>query len=277
MKIFGSKWTLAKIVIVSAFYTFTPFTSVQAAFIPSDISISAETTFDAGNSFGAGVGEFSLISGATTITNTYSGGTAVGSNPLSGALLNTGEGIGFTGDVSVVDEEFLIGFDSLISLENTSASVIYDIIFKLVFSNSVSASGLDAYADSEFVVFLGDPQEFFSDITSDTAFGNEVAGVRVDPRVNGGTLTESSTVFFNYVLNPSDNFDLSLFWTLYGGDFASGSSQASFSQFLSVESVIARSVPPVPSVPAPNGLSIFILALAGLVARRFSKSRKYSN
>jgi len=277
MKTFSTKLRLEKFAACTAIIMLIPFTAVQAAVISADISISAETMFDNANSFGDTSGEFSLISGAATTTNSYTGSTAVGTNPFSGTLLNTGDGIGFTGVVSVTDEAFIIGFDSVINLQNTSASMTYDIIFKLVFSNTVNSFGLDAYADSEFVVFEGDPQEFFSDIKSDTVNGNEVAGVLVDPAASGGTLSESSTELFNYVLNPLDTFDLSLFWTLEGGDFDTGSSEASFSQFLSIDSVIARSVPPVPSVPGPNSLSIFVLALAGLVAKQISKSRKYSN
>jgi hypothetical protein len=247
--------------------------SVQAAVIPIDIDVQAQTTFDEGYGDGVSSGNFSLKNGGTTTTNTYAGATVTGTNPLTNSLVNTNDGIGFTGSANTTDDIFNVFFDSEINVTNNSVSDIYDIVFKLVFSNMVNASGDDAFADSEFILNANGSEIFFTDLKSDSLNGNEVAGEGGDPNPYFGSLLEADTLFFNFALNPSDLLTLSLSWQLDGGDFEGGESAFEFSQFLSIESVTLRGGQVPPSVPAPGTFSLFVIALVGLVARNARKNK----
>ncbi|KXI29607.1 hypothetical protein [Paraglaciecola hydrolytica] len=265
------KWKTLTLTTLSALCSLCFLSSVQAAIIPVDINIQATNTFDEGYGDGVSSGDFSLITGGATITSTYAGATVTGTNPLTNNLVNTDDGIGFTGSALTTDDTFNVGFDSTIDVANNSVSDIYDIVFKLVFSNMVSANGIDAYADSEFTLFANGAELFFTDLVSDTVNGNEIDGV-ADGNF-GGSLFAADTLFFNFALNPTDLLTLDLSWTLEGGDFDGGESAFDFSQFLSIESVTLRGGQVPPSVPAPGSLSLFVIALFGLVARNVRKNK----
>tara|TARA_R110000868_G_scaffold398138_1_gene671134 strand:+ start:202 stop:1020 length:819 start_codon:yes stop_codon:yes gene_type:complete len=272
MKTLNPKWKMLKITALTTLCSLCFLSSVQAAVIPVNINIQATNTFDEGYGDGVSSGDFSLITGGATTTSTYSGATVTGTNPLTNNLVNTGDGIGFTGSATATDDIFNVGFDSTIDVANNSVSDIYDIVFKLVFSNMVNASGADAYADSEFTLFANGAEIFFTDLLSDSLNGNEVAGDG-GPAPYFGSLLEADTLFFNFALNPSDLLTLDLSWTLDGGDFDGGESAFEFSQFLSIESVTLRGGQVPPSVPAPGSLSLFVIALVGLVARNARKNK----
>ncbi|NQZ24318.1 MAG: PEP-CTERM sorting domain-containing protein [Colwellia sp.] len=238
--------------------------SAYAGLITSDINIvDASITFDDVSSFGETAGDFSVIEGGTTTTSIFAGDTVTtGVNPLLGTLTETDDGIGFSGAADVSGDEYLIGFDSFLSVENSSLVDIYQVFFKLTFSNLVNATGDDAYADSEFVLMANGSEIFFSDLLSDSLYGNEIGGV-----LNGdfgGEMTESDTLLFDFILNPLDILDLELIWTLEGGEYDNGSSIASFSQFLSVDSVTLQQTAPPQSVPEPTTLLLFAIGILGL-------------
>jgi hypothetical protein len=275
MKIFNPKWKMIKITALATLCSLCFLSSVQAAVIPIDIDVQAQTTFDEGYGDGVSSGNFSLKNGGATTTSTYAGATVTGTNPLTNSLVNTNDGIGFTGSANTTDDFFNVGFDSTIDVTNNSVSDIYDIVFKLEFSNMVNASGGDAFADSEFFLLANGLEIFFTDLLSDSVNGNEVAGDG-GPAPYFGSLLETNTLFFNFALNPSDLLTLSLSWTLDGGvdnSFAAGQSDFNFSQFLSIESVTLRGGQVPPSVPAPGSLSLFVIALVGLVARNARKNK----
>lgn len=271
MKTLNPKWKMLKVTALATLCSLCFLSSVQAAVIPVDINIQATNTFDVGYGAGVSSGDFSLTSGGTTATSTYASATVTGTNPLTNSLVNTNDGIGFTGSALTTDDVFNVGFDSLVSVTNNAVSDIYDIVFKLVFSNMVNASGTDAYADSEFTLFANGSEIFFTDLLSDSVNGNTVGGVTNGNF--GGSESETDTLYFNFALNPSDLLTLDLSWTLEGGDFDGGESAFEFSQFLSIESVTLRGGQVPPSVPAPGSLSLFVIALVGLVARNARKNK----
>jgi hypothetical protein len=255
-----------KFVALTALLSFSVLNVAQASIISSDLTIDAKTASDMlpGD---ISSGDFSLIQSGVTSTSTYSDGVvAVGDDdPLGGSLFNTGDGIGFTGSANISDgETFFAGFDSFMTIENNS-SLVYDIILKLVFDNSVTANG-DAYAASEFFIDANGLEVFFSDLWADTE-GNLIDGVDTDPESFGGTLSESGTVFIPFVLNPADILELELFWTAKGQNFGIDGAAFSFSQFLSIDSAEARSTQPPVDVPEPNIALLFLLTFAGLVVR----------
>jgi hypothetical protein len=230
----------------------------HAVAFTSDISISGSTAFDDGFSFGSTSGDFSVVSGGSTTTSTYAGSTATGDNPLAGTLTDLNDGFGFTGMASATDDEFAIGFDTTVNVQNNSLSDVYEVIFSFDYSNWVNSSGDDAFADSELTLDANGIEIAFSDLLSDSFYGNEVAGIATGD--SGGALSDSNELFFNFILNPSDILDLDMIWTLEGGDFATGLAEADLSAFLSVVSVQAQGVP----VPAPLP-GTFLLVGLGLV------------
>jgi len=84
----------------------------------------------------------------------------------------------------------------------------------------VNADGGDAYSDSELTLHHKLPGDidfseiFFSQLISDTSFGDVVGGV---PGLFGESLTESGSQLFNYMLAPGEQVDLIMSWTLFGG------------------------------------------------------------
>lgn len=202
------------------------------------VVITATTTFDDGTStgfsFGPTNGTFNVVSGGATTTSTYSDFAVTGDNPLTGPLTDNNDGSGFTGTAGATGEEFAIGFDTVISALNDT-STTQTVVFKLDYSNMVNADGGDAFADSELTLNDDNGEIFFSDLKSDTLFGDEVSGVLTGQF--GAMLMDSDILFFSYMLNPSEAVNLTMSWTLEGGDFdggAGGLAEANLSANLTI-------------------------------------------
>ena len=236
-----------------------------------NVVITGSNAFDDANSFN-GTGGFSMVSGGVTTASTYDDTSAVtGDNPLAGALTDIGDGFGFTGNASVTDDEFLIGFDAEINVINNS-SIDQTVTFRLNFNNTVNADDpagydpnvpandvTDAYAHSNLFLFddinIGDI--FFSDLASDTLNGDENGGDLIDPDSFGATLTESGDLLFSYIMSPSDEVNLFMSWTLEGGDYAGGLAEGDLTAFLSVDRV----------VPIPGSLWLMLSGMLLLLQR----------
>jgi len=253
-----------------AIFSFSP---AHALPISSDISISGETDFDGGFSFGGG-GTFSTIEGGITSMSTYTENIVSGTDPMTADLTETGDGFGFAGTASASTDgdEFGIGFDTSIGVSNTSGTDSYEVVFGLNFDNRVNADGTDAYADSELTLGIAGTEEFFSDLVSDILNGDEANGV---PLVSfGAILPESGAgLLFTLALNPGETIDMLLSWTLEGGNYAaSGLAEADLSAFLYVDSVTNTTQlppPPPPSgVPEAGSLFLFSAGFLGLLLKR---------
>jgi len=263
---------------------------VNATVIDPDISIDWETIFDDGFSFGSTSGAIiNKEEGAATATTTFAGSTVTGVNPLEGAATNTGDGfrIEGSGKESGIGEEFAVGIDSHMDISNASASSTFEVVLKLVHSNTVDSKGVDAFADSEFTVDLDlEPsvagpisEMFFSDVVSDTMFGNEIGG---DPTgFFGGEVSVTGTDLFTFILAPLEAISLDFIWTVEGGvfedfvDFPEGDDGfASFDSFfdLSIVSVTDTATPPPSTVPIPGVLVLFGIGLFSLLG--FTRIRK---
>jgi len=242
---------------------------VNATPIGPNISISGGTSFDTGFSFGDTTGGMTnTVGGAATMTEVADDAvTNGGANPLNSSLTHTGDGYSFYGSGSAAGteanpDEFAMGFDNAFTVSNSSTTSAYDVVLKLVYSNSVDSSGDDAYAVSEFTVDQDGEENIFSYIVSDTVNGNEKENEKgVFPAGSfGGPVSDSRTEFISITLTASESIDFDLIWTLEGGNFADGGSAAFNSSFdLSVESVTTT------VVPIPGALILFGSGLFGLL------------
>ena len=257
--LWGSRMGSALTAIFCAFQL----SAAQAVPFSSDISVTGNTTFDTSASFG-GSGDFSLVSGGVTTTSTFTDSSVtVGANPLAGNLTDINDGVGFNGSASVTDDEFLIGFDTAMNVTNNSSD-IFRVTINLAFDNLVNADGTDAYADSELVLKVNGVEIFFSDLISDTVYGDKEGGVSTGGA--GEELSESGSFSSNFELNPADVLVFDLIWTMEGGDYSGGLANGELSAFLSVTSVEKA----IASAPLP---ATFLLLAMGIillsVQRRF--------
>jgi len=252
--------------------TFVSF-HASAALIPSDLEVTGNVSFGvdsvsaSGNASQTATLE-SVLGGSSSIT-TVSGLTVTGANPLGGLMLNTNDGVGadasISGSAGGSTEGFF--FDFLFSMTNTSLTDSFQIFFELVFTNSTSASGADAYADAEIILEDELNNElFFSDLTSDTLFGDEKNGSGLPTQ--GATLSDSGTFLFNFILaaNSSNSFTTEI--KLGAMDFdGSGSFSADTSAFIRVVGT-ENLTPPVNKVPAPPTLTVLILVMMYFAVRQ---------
>lgn len=192
---------------LAATMLFFHLSAAHAVAFDSDISITGSTTFDTTKSFG-GSGDFNLVSGGVT------------------------------------DDDFLIAFDTVMNVTNNSTDIFW-VTINLAYDKLVNADGADAYADSELVLQENGTEIFFSDLKSDTSFGDEIGAALTGGF--GDELTDSGTFVKVFELNPADVLTLDLIWTLEGGDYDAGLAEGDLSAFLSVASVDKMMVP----VPAP--------------------------
>lgn len=226
--------------------------------------ITSETTFDDGFSIGMTSGSFTDTSGGVFTSSAFSGSSA-GTNPLIGSWSLAGDGVTYDGVTTsnVSNDYFAIGIDTSIGIENTHATDIFQVVFEFMFNNQVEASGVDAFSDSEFTIFEGANEEYFTDLISDTANGNQggTGG-------SGGVVSESATVDFSYTLNPGETINLALALTIEGEDFAGGFVNADFDQSFKIKSLTNLSDSTPNDVPEPSTMLILISALALLIRRK---------
>ena len=252
----------------------------EAAPIDPDITITGDVTLDIGYT-----GAFDNASLSGTITRTVGGtitttnysdpgtGVVVGTNPIGGDLTDTGDGFGATGVARATasaasDGEFQVGIDIVMSITNNSALDVFQVTILTTFANSVDASGADAYTDSEFTLdrrlsTVPPPgtEEFFTDLVTDTVFGNTVGGNPV-PGL-GGPLSENGTDTLVLTLNPGETYIIEGDWTMAGGAFfdsaGSAASLENFSVMVTIQDVI----------PEPATLSLLALGIGAMgIGRR---------
>lgn len=271
-----------------------------AALLPGDLSISnssiafdtgafatvGDSTSITGSSFSAKVG------GADTATGfDKTGPLGPGTNPIPGNFTDTGDGFGITVNAQTSHNDltadpspspndstlFSLGVDMGFDISNTSGVDTYDVVIKWMFDSSVTASGLDAYSNSEFDLSVGS-SNVFTDITADTLLGNEFDGNLItdpspsdptDPYIYGGTVTDAGTLLFTLALAPGDMFSIIGAYSLDGEAFE-GSTSASFSSFLSIDSVTKHGAA---AIPEPTTMLLFGVGLAGLTAVQRRKNR----
>ncbi len=149
-------------------------------------------------------GSFFVKQGGATTTSTFTGTTPSGSNPLLATLTDFGDGFGNTvqSSTTTINSHFGIGDDITMVISNNSASDTYTVTFAVDFSNIVDSRGSDAYVRSEYTVENPTPAEvFFSDLTTDTLYGNKINSGTTNG-VLGGQVSDIGASTFDVTLPP---------------------------------------------------------------------------
>lgn len=249
--------------------------NATASLIPGELEITGNVSFGVDSVATAGgatqTATLESILGGSPSTSSVNNLAVTGSNPQGGLLQNINDGVGaevsiFGGANSSAEDFF---FDFLFSLTNTSVTDSFQVFFELVFTNTTSASGDDVFADAE-IVFENEMNDeiFFSDLTSDTAFGDEKNGNALPS--SGATLTDSGTFLFDFILaaNGSTSFsgEIKLEAEDFGGDGAFSADTLAFVRVVGAENI----TPPVNNVPSPPTLPVLILAMMYFAVRHKS-------
>lgn len=205
---------------------------VQADFAGlSGLTVTGGVTFDTPSLWIDGAptisGNFSKTVGGSTDSSGFDRNGVLTGDPVSQAATLTHSGDGFSMAASVsgfeTSEIDVLGLDLIINLSNSS-TVSHLVTIGLNFSNAVDADGIDAYADSSLT--LDDPADeiFFTDLTSDTLYGD----VRNDNDLGtfGNIVSHSGTRSWDITLDPGQSIALIGAFSMSAGAFPTVSSFA---------------------------------------------------
>lgn len=270
---------------------------VLAAPISSDLaitgSVALSTTigaspFSDGNVTQSGAIRTSV--GGTTTSNGFSTtpGTADGvddgtttlpaSNPLSGNLTNTGDGIGWNTNLDALFEtgfNFNPGYDFIVdlgfNLANNSLTDTFTITMQLDYSHAVDVDGIDAYADSKLDLEVDTVNVFINEVLSDSLLGDARNGVATG--TSGDLISDSGIFSFDIILAPGAVALIGGTHQWEGGVFDTGFSNADVNMDLFISDVACSGTCNV--VPVPGALLLFSSGLTGLALfqRRRRKQR----
>ncbi len=200
--------------------------------ITGSVSLDTTNSLDSSGS-SAQSGTLTLVSGSTASTATFTNtpGLIAPSPSLAGTAANIGDGIGAhfsmsgnsTGAPATTDGVFS---DFTFDLHNPSSTETYRVTFRATLTNSVSASGTDAYA--------------YGDLSFRDAGNNELyfSEHRVDTQNTGNDLNADATGDVFWVdLVPGATYRFSALQRQRGGTLASGSYNADIDTFIRVQSV----------------------------------------
>lgn len=141
------------------------------------------------------------------------------------------------------------------------------ITFAVDFTNMVDANGGDAYADSQLSIFdtTNVIEVFFTDLTSDTFFGDMVNGV--NPGTSGDALSDSGIMTFDIIIDPLATINLSGLNSIEGGAFSGDGNYSGTLQSVFSIAAVSNLTEPQP-VPETHSLFLLGVGLLGLMARR---------
>ncbi len=144
-----------------------------------------------------------IVGGRSSAASVTAQLAASGTLPQGGTLLDLGDGVGITADMSGLCDGAPAQTDGLFGeydfdLRNRSATDRYRVSLKIEFSNSVAAAGPATAPDGAYsiglITFAEDGGErFYSNLTSDTVLGDKIdvtpTGTLGQPLRDGGVRT----------------------------------------------------------------------------------------
>lgn len=240
--------------------------------LPSDLAVTGAISFDTTNSFAAdadSTGAFSTIVGGVRGSSLYTDGAADAPNPRSATFTHLGDGFALNGvgNAAGADSAMVAGVDFLLTLVNTSSAATYTVHLEMVFDHRVDSDGSDAFANSEFTIDEGGAEVAFTDLTSDTVFGDELGGA--DLGTAGEEVIDDGTRVLTAILTPGASIAYDGAWTGEAESFEPDSSSLlDFSGSFRITSVESDQPQAVIPLPASLPLALGGLALLAGVARR---------
>ncbi|MDB5975502.1 MAG: hypothetical protein JWR07_2262 [Nevskia sp.] len=218
----------------------------------ANISVAADSAHPVPSSPAVGnatqAATLSLISGGMTSAVAVDGNLVVtGRLPLSGALLDSGDGVGIAATMSGIDDGKPASSDGLFgdyafSISNRSATDPYKLSLKIDYGNSVQASGAVSAQDGAFNIGLitlnrGDVALFFTNLTSDTVFGDKHDITFTG--TSGKDLHDAGTRTVDLTVQPGETVELRGQHDLRGGASHAGALyQGKLQAFISVAAVV---------------------------------------
>lgn len=247
--------------------------SAWAVPISSSLSITGSVTLDTVNSLSPvgsahQSGTLQRVTGGVMTSASFTDApSSIGSGVASGSLTDINDGIGAhfsmngtsTGGTSQTDGIFA---DFLLNLTNNSLTDTFTITFRALITNTVAASGADAFAYSD--ISVRDPSNvevLFSDHRVDTV------------NVGSNFTMDSANDTFAITLAPGQSSSFSALQRQRGGTFQAGSYSADLNAFLQIDSVTGGNDNPN-TVPLPGSLPLALLGLVSLVASRPMSRRR---
>lgn len=237
--------------------------------ISSSLSITGSVTLDTGNSFNPvgsahQSGTLQHVAGGVVTSSSFTDTpSTIGTASLTGGLTDISDGIGahfsMNGSATASGTHQTDGLfaDFLLNLSNNSLTDTFTITFRALITNTVAASGGDAFA--------------FSDISVRDASNVEVlfSDHRVDTVNAGNNLTaDSMSNTFSITLTPGASASFSALQRQRGGTFQAGNYSADLNAFLFIDGVTGGNDNNNNSVPVPGSLPLVLLGLLSLVASR---------
>lgn len=236
--------------------------------------VASSATFEPGTTH---TSTMSAVSGGATTNSTVNGNSVTGSNPLTGTLTMINDGFGVTTAVTSVfatiagNRQYELPFDINVSVSNTSLTDTFEVVFRSAITQAVDANGADSFAEAEFNLRkTGDPDDlFFSEIISDTFFGDEINGV--DQGTSGAPQAADKQQSLTFNLAPGGSLSLRVAFDVTGGVLANpGSTSGDATTLLSIERVTNLTNPA--AVPLPGAFLLFGSAVAGFIAFRVRRA-----
>ena len=232
--------------------------------VPVGLGITGSVTLDTVNSAAATgaatqSGQLKYRNGGSDSLATFSGAPAgiSPSNSLGGGLSATGDGFGaqFSMAGSGLSSAGPLFVDYALSLTNSSATDTFTILFRGLYSNSVSASGADAYAHSLWSFKDAGLNEL-------VATEHSVDTLNTGPSNNFSFDSASNAILIT--LLPGESASYTAFQSLVGGS-SDGNFASFFDVFVELQDIRSSGI--LIPVPEPGTLALAAVALLALSRR----------
>lgn len=264
---------MVKAILLSALFTIlTLLPNSSHASLITGLTIDAQISFDVGNSQIGGAGTHADTIGIAGNSSTVNDMVITGSNPINHSFTSDLDTLSFSQNVSSNGVGYVESYyDFNLLLSNSLLDHTIEVFFEFDFSNSINA-GVEAFSDALLALYDESNTEFFfSDLTSDTLFGNEKNGAAT-PNF-GGVESDSGVFGFSIFLNAGQSTSFTGEALVEGESFISqGMFSAVTSGVLSIAKIDKTRIgqPPV-DVPAP---ATWLLLLSSIMLIRQFKQVK---